>query len=101
MKEIRPGVFVTYNGDFFDWPFIEARAQKQGWSIHDELSFRIDTSSGEAWALARHSKSPQEALLCARTVCWMPARAPARLLDAARARRFGHGRRCTLMRCAG
>jgi DNA polymerase epsilon subunit 1 len=27
---IRPHVFVTYNGDFFDWPFIETRAASYG-----------------------------------------------------------------------
>ncbi|XP_075222044.1 DNA polymerase epsilon catalytic subunit 1 [Lycorma delicatula] len=24
--EVQPHIFVTYNGDFFDWPFVEARA---------------------------------------------------------------------------
>lgn len=27
VQEIRPQIFVTYNGDFFDWPFVEARAK--------------------------------------------------------------------------
>jgi DNA polymerase epsilon subunit 1 len=26
----RPAVVVTYNGDFFDWPFIEARSKVHG-----------------------------------------------------------------------
>lgn len=26
IMDVRPHIFVTYNGDFFDWPFIEARA---------------------------------------------------------------------------
>ena len=25
IREARPQVLVTYNGDFFDWPFVEAR----------------------------------------------------------------------------
>ena len=25
VKEMKPLVFVTYNGDFFDWPFIDNR----------------------------------------------------------------------------
>lgn len=27
VKEIKPQIFVTYNGDFFDWPFVEERAK--------------------------------------------------------------------------
>ena len=29
MRETRPCVYVTYNGDFFDWPFVETSAEKQ------------------------------------------------------------------------
>ena len=28
--DVRPHIFVTYNGDFFDWPFVEARAAAHG-----------------------------------------------------------------------
>lgn len=28
--DIKPHCFVTYNGDFFDWPFIETRAAAHG-----------------------------------------------------------------------
>lgn len=31
--EVRPQVFVTFNGDFFDWPFIEARAAVYGMNM--------------------------------------------------------------------
>ncbi|KAL0586473.1 hypothetical protein ABG067_003860 [Albugo candida] len=27
LKEARPHIYVTYNGDFFDWPFLEVRCQ--------------------------------------------------------------------------
>ena len=27
IREVKPGVIVTYNGDFFDWPFVETRAK--------------------------------------------------------------------------
>jgi DNA polymerase elongation subunit (family B) len=27
MRAARPGVYVTYNGDFFDWPFIAKRSK--------------------------------------------------------------------------
>lgn len=42
MREAKPSVYVTYNGDFFDWPFIQERAEKHGWSIYTELGFTID-----------------------------------------------------------
>ncbi|XP_023014693.2 DNA polymerase epsilon catalytic subunit 1 [Leptinotarsa decemlineata] len=37
--EIRPHVFVTYNGDFFDWPFIEARAACYDLDMKQEIGF--------------------------------------------------------------
>lgn len=30
MQELKPGIYVTYNGDFFDWPFLESRAVYHG-----------------------------------------------------------------------
>ncbi|OCK81484.1 DNA polymeras-like protein epsilon [Lepidopterella palustris CBS 459.81] len=40
IKEARPTVIVTYNGDFFDWPFVEARASVQGIDMYQEIGFR-------------------------------------------------------------
>jgi len=40
IKEARPTVMVTYNGDFFDWPFVEARASVQGIDMYQEIGFR-------------------------------------------------------------
>jgi DNA polymerase epsilon subunit 1 len=37
IQETRPLVFVTYNGDFFDWPFIEDRCAKYGIVLSDEI----------------------------------------------------------------
>ncbi len=37
--DVRPHIFVTYNGDFFDWPFIEARATTHGLSMVKEIGF--------------------------------------------------------------
>jgi len=37
IRETRPTVYVTYNGDFFDWPFIEARATHHGLSLAQEI----------------------------------------------------------------
>jgi len=40
IKEARPTVIATYNGDFFDWPFVEARASVLGIDMYHEIGFR-------------------------------------------------------------
>ncbi|KAE8351033.1 hypothetical protein BDV28DRAFT_162607 [Aspergillus coremiiformis] len=40
IKEAKPTVIATYNGDFFDWPFIEARASVLGIDMYTETGFR-------------------------------------------------------------
>ena len=40
VKEARPTVIATYNGDFFDWPFVEARASVLGIDLYKEIGFR-------------------------------------------------------------
>ncbi|POM78546.1 DNA polymerase epsilon catalytic subunit, partial [Phytophthora palmivora] len=45
--EEKPHIFVTYNGDFFDWPFIEARAQVHGINMAHEIGVSLDERSGE------------------------------------------------------
>ncbi|KAF2099988.1 DNA polymeras-like protein epsilon [Rhizodiscina lignyota] len=40
IKEARPTVMVTYNGDFFDWPFVETRASILGIDMYQEIGFR-------------------------------------------------------------
>ena len=40
IKEARPTVIATYNGDFFDWPFVEARASVLGIDMYTEIGFR-------------------------------------------------------------
>ncbi|XP_059098833.1 DNA polymerase epsilon catalytic subunit A-like [Tigriopus californicus] len=37
--DVKPHIFVTYNGDFFDWPFIEARAAIHGMDMAQEIGF--------------------------------------------------------------
>ncbi|KAG1689536.1 DNA polymerase epsilon catalytic subunit A [Nymphon striatum] len=37
--EVKPLIFVTYNGDFFDWPFVEARAAHHGLDMLQEIGF--------------------------------------------------------------
>lgn len=40
IKECKPTVISTYNGDFFDWPFIEVRASILGLDMYQEIGFR-------------------------------------------------------------
>ncbi|KAK5013943.1 DNA polymerase epsilon catalytic subunit, partial [Cryomyces antarcticus] len=40
IKTARPTVIATYNGDFFDWPFVESRASVQGIDMYQEIGFR-------------------------------------------------------------
>lgn len=35
MQEVKPSIYVTYNGDFFDWPFVERRAAHHGFKMRD------------------------------------------------------------------
>ncbi|XP_011882583.1 PREDICTED: DNA polymerase epsilon catalytic subunit A [Vollenhovia emeryi] len=39
INEIRPHIFVTYNGDFFDWPFVEARAAVHNMDMKENIGF--------------------------------------------------------------
>lgn len=36
-QELKPQIVITYNGDFFDWPFLEARAKRYNMDIESEL----------------------------------------------------------------
>ncbi|KAI9889150.1 MAG: DNA polymerase epsilon catalytic subunit [Vezdaea aestivalis] len=40
IKEAKPTVIATYNGDFFDWPFVETRAGILGIDMYREIGFR-------------------------------------------------------------
>lgn len=40
MQSVKPGIYVTYNGDFFDWPFIQTRAEKLGMNMEQEIGFQ-------------------------------------------------------------
>jgi len=40
MRAVKPGVYVTYNGDWFDFPFVARRAKVHGMSIADEIGFK-------------------------------------------------------------
>ncbi|ORY84392.1 DNA polymerase epsilon [Protomyces lactucae-debilis] len=40
IQDAKPTVIVTYNGDFFDWPFVETRALIHGIDMFEEIGFR-------------------------------------------------------------
>lgn len=39
INQVNPHIFVTYNGDFFDWPFVETRAAIHGLNMREEIGF--------------------------------------------------------------
>lgn len=39
--QVKPGIYVTYNGDFFDWPFIETRAARNGMDMQRQVGFAM------------------------------------------------------------
>ncbi|VDM60133.1 unnamed protein product [Angiostrongylus costaricensis] len=41
--EVQPNIIVTYNGDFFDWPFVETRARIRGINMMEEIGFSKDS----------------------------------------------------------
>lgn len=43
IKEEKPTVIATFNGDFFDWPFVEARATFHGIDMYLEIGFQKDS----------------------------------------------------------
>lgn len=45
--QVKPAIHVTYNGDYFDWPFMETRAGKHGINMLEELGFRCKQGGGE------------------------------------------------------
>ncbi|EFA77319.1 putative DNA polymerase epsilon subunit A [Heterostelium album PN500] len=40
IRELRPHIFVTYHGDGFDWPFVDARTKHHGMDLYREIGFR-------------------------------------------------------------
>lgn len=47
MRAVKPGVYVTYNGDFFDFPFIQERAKQNGMSMFKEIGFHHNQQTNE------------------------------------------------------
>ncbi|RKP21309.1 DNA/RNA polymerase, partial [Rozella allomycis CSF55] len=44
IQQVRPTVIATYNGDSFDWPFVEERAKINGMSMFEMIGFQKDSS---------------------------------------------------------
>lgn len=42
IRESKPTVMATYNGDSFDFPFVDARAKVHGISMYSEIGFKPD-----------------------------------------------------------
>ena len=47
IKEHKPHVFVTYNGDNFDWPYVEKRAKLHKMWMGGEIGMRCNEDTGE------------------------------------------------------
>ncbi|CAH8489755.1 unnamed protein product [Schistosoma turkestanicum] len=45
IQRVRPNILVTYNGDYFDWLFIEARAASYRLSMSEEIAFSRQKST--------------------------------------------------------
>lgn len=43
VQEAKPSVIATFNGDFFDWPFVEKRAAVHGIDMYTEIGFKKDS----------------------------------------------------------
>lgn len=54
IREARPTVVATYNGDSFDFPFVDARAKFHGLSMLDEIGFSKDNEDEYKSRTAAH-----------------------------------------------
>lgn len=60
MPQVKPAIYVTYNGDYFDWPFIETRAAMHGMDMFREIGFKMDKPGGNCLSQ------------CVALPCWTP-----------------------------
>jgi hypothetical protein len=86
-QQLRPQIFVTYNGDFFDWPFMHGRAEACGISMEREIGVRENNGEWRGrncvhmdcmYWVKRDSYLPQ--VPCCRSRC-MSFSAPSRALS--------------------
>lgn len=45
IRDVRPTVIATFNGDFFDWPFVENRSNFHGIDMFEEIGFAKDNDN--------------------------------------------------------
>lgn len=57
LPQAKPAIYVTYNGDFFDFPFMEKRCARHGLDLRQELGFKMMGGVGGQGAewLSRHA----------------------------------------------
>ncbi|TIC52238.1 putative DNA polymerase epsilon catalytic subunit A [Wallemia mellicola] len=54
IREAKPTVMATYNGDFFDFPYVDARATANGLSLYAETGFQRDNEDEYKSATCSH-----------------------------------------------
>lgn len=54
IRDAHPTVIATYNGDFFDWPFVDARAAAHDLNLFDEIGFAKDSEDEYKLAYCVH-----------------------------------------------
>ena len=52
--EVQPHVIASYNGDAFDWPFVDARATFHGLSLSREIGFAKDSQGDYQCRACKH-----------------------------------------------
>ncbi|KAL6929203.1 hypothetical protein ACO0SA_002543 [Hanseniaspora valbyensis] len=45
IQDVQPTIISTFNGDFFDWPFLDKRATVNGLSMFDEIGWHHDEAT--------------------------------------------------------
>lgn len=43
IRETKPFIFTTFNGDFFDWPFIDARCKTYNMKLEEEIGVFVNS----------------------------------------------------------
>jgi DNA polymerase epsilon subunit 1 len=45
IRDTRPFIFTTFNGDFFDWPFINDRCKQYEMNLEEEIGITLSTNN--------------------------------------------------------
>ncbi|KAF9618827.1 hypothetical protein IFM89_002695 [Coptis chinensis] len=62
IREVKPGIYVTYNGDFFDWPFLETRVVHPGGIFdikHLRDPFTVEVLNIKSWVAKPTVRQPK------------------------------------------